>query len=39
MAQEIIAYLILAAAVVFLVRKFWIKPKKKNCDSDDCGCH
>lgn len=40
MAQEIIAFLALAIAVVFLIRKFfWKKKSKKNCGDDDCGCH
>ena len=39
MAQEIIAFLALAIAVVFLIRKFfWKKKSKKNCGDDDCGC-
>lgn len=40
MAQEIIAYSILAIAVIFLIRKFFWKKKKsdKNC-GNDCGCH
>lgn len=40
MMQEILAYLILATAVLFLAKKFFFKPKKKkNCSNDDCGCH
>lgn len=41
MNQEIIAYVILAVAVSFLVKKFFFKKKKndKHCGSDDCGCN
>jgi hypothetical protein len=39
MIQEIIAYGILAVAVVFLARKFFFKKKKKNGCDTDCGCH
>lgn len=40
MIQEIIAYVLLGIAVVFLAKKFFFKKKKsKNCGSDDCGCH
>lgn len=41
MLQEILAYITLAIAVVFLFKKFFIKKKKKsdkNC-GDDCSCH
>ncbi|MDK2771783.1 FeoB-associated Cys-rich membrane protein [Flavobacterium haoranii] len=40
--QEILAYLSLAIAVGFLVKKFfWKKTAKKNSKScgDDCSCH
>jgi hypothetical protein len=38
--QEIIAFVALAIAVAFLIRKFfWKKKSKKNCGDDDCGCH
>ncbi|WP_395075058.1 FeoB-associated Cys-rich membrane protein [Flavobacterium sp.] len=38
--QEIIAFLILSAAVYFLYYKFFgAKKSKKNCGSNDCGCH
>jgi predicted small secreted protein len=38
--QEVLLYVILGLAVVFLLRKFVFKPKNKkgNCDSD-CGCN
>jgi uncharacterized membrane protein YuzA (DUF378 family) len=38
--QEIIIYILLGLAVIFLLRKFVFKSKKKkgNCDSD-CGCN
>lgn len=42
MYQEIIAFVLLAIALAFLLRKFFFKKKKsdKNCGSDDdCGCH
>jgi large-conductance mechanosensitive channel len=41
MLQEIIAFIILAVAVGFLIKKYFFKKKKndKNCGSDDCGCH
>jgi hypothetical protein len=41
MAQQIIAYIILALAVAFLVQKF-ILPKKKKAGKDcgsNCGCN
>ncbi|MFV7236415.1 MULTISPECIES: FeoB-associated Cys-rich membrane protein [Flavobacterium] len=40
--QEILAFVALAIALAFLIRKFFLKKKKsdKNCgDDDDCGCH
>jgi hypothetical protein len=40
MMQEILAYLVLIGAVLFLVKKFFFKAKKKkNCSDDGCGCH
>jgi uncharacterized membrane protein YuzA (DUF378 family) len=40
MLQEIIAYILLGIAVVFLIRKFlWKKSKSKSCGPDDCDCH
>lgn len=39
MIQEIIAFLILAVACAFLIRKFFGKKKSdKNCGGGDCGC-
>jgi hypothetical protein len=37
--QEILVYMALAAALVYLVKRFFIKKKKSEngCDSD-CGC-
>nr|WP_271405640.1 FeoB-associated Cys-rich membrane protein [Tenacibaculum soleae] len=36
--QEIITYIIVGLAILFLVNKFFIKTKKsKNCNTD-CGC-
>ncbi|MEL1246372.1 FeoB-associated Cys-rich membrane protein [Flavobacterium sp. DGU11] len=37
--QSIIAYILVAGAVVFLVKKFFFKKKKKDGCGDDCGCH
>jgi membrane protein implicated in regulation of membrane protease activity len=37
--QQIIAFTILAAAIAFLVRKFFFKRKKKNGCGTDCGCN
>ncbi|MEZ0007325.1 F0F1-type ATP synthase membrane subunit b/b' [Flavobacterium sp. 28YEA47A] len=38
--QQIIAYLLVAGAFAFLVKKFfWKKKKSGNCGNDDCGCH
>jgi large-conductance mechanosensitive channel len=41
MIQEIIAFAILAAAVGFLIKKYFFKSKKssKSCGENDCGCH
>jgi hypothetical protein len=40
MAQEIIAFITLAVAIAFLIKKFFFKKKNsKNCGPDDCGCH
>lgn len=36
--QEILVYIALGIAIGFLVKKYFLKTKKKgNCDSD-CGC-
>jgi len=38
--QPILMGFAVAAALVFLIRKFfWKKKSKKNCGEDDCGCH
>jgi hypothetical protein len=39
--QEILAFIVLFAAIFFLVKKFfWNKKGKKGCGTDDnCGCH
>ncbi|MDN3678338.1 FeoB-associated Cys-rich membrane protein [Flavobacterium paronense] len=38
--QQILVYLAVAVALVFLIRRFFGKNKsKKNCGDDDCGCH
>lgn len=36
--QQIAVYVILAVAVLFLIRKYFWKKKKKNCGGSDCGC-
>lgn len=39
MIQEILTYIALTVAILFLYQKFFGKKKpKKNC-GDDCGCH
>jgi len=38
MIQEVIAFGILAVALVFLGRKFFFKKKKKDGCGTDCGC-
>lgn len=40
MVQEIIAFVILAVAVFYLIKKYFFKNKKsgKDCGSDGCGC-
>jgi hypothetical protein len=40
MLQEILAYITLGIAVIFLFKKFFFKKKKsdKSC-GDDCNCH
>ncbi len=41
--QELLVVITFAIAVIFLVKKFGIKPKTKKdktaCNSGDCGCH
>ncbi|MES2410703.1 MAG: FeoB-associated Cys-rich membrane protein [Bacteroidota bacterium] len=48
--QQILVYLVVAAALVYIIRKFfWKKTRakgeqsgaksKKDCGDDDCGCH
>jgi len=40
MIQEVLTYIALAIALVFLYQKFLGKKKpKKNCGNDDCACH
>jgi large-conductance mechanosensitive channel len=39
MLQEIIAFVILALALFFLIKKFFFKKNKaKGCGDNDCGC-
>jgi hypothetical protein len=39
MLQEITAFVILALALFFLIKKFFFKKKKsKGCGDNDCGC-
>ncbi|WP_290701184.1 FeoB-associated Cys-rich membrane protein [Lacinutrix sp.] len=38
--QNIVVFIILGFAVLFLVKKsFWKKKSKKSCGTDDCGCN
>ncbi|WP_452598628.1 FeoB-associated Cys-rich membrane protein [Pontimicrobium sp. MEBiC01747] len=39
--QNILVFITLAAAISFLIKKFfWKKTKaKKTCGKDSCGCH
>lgn len=38
--QEILVYVAVAIALVFLYQKFFGKKKpKKNCGDNDCGCN
>ncbi len=38
--QEILAFIVLFAAIFFLIKKFFWKKNKKSCGTDDnCGCH
>ena len=40
MVQEILTYIALAIALLFLYQKFFGKKKpKKNCGNDDCSCN
>jgi len=38
MFQEVLVYIILGFAVLFLFRKFIFKPKSKNGCDTDCDC-
>nr|WP_243743937.1 FeoB-associated Cys-rich membrane protein [Tenacibaculum caenipelagi] len=35
--QEIITYVVVCGAVIFLVKKFFFNTKKSNCDTN-CNC-
>ncbi len=37
--QSIIAYILVAGATAFLIKKFFFKKKKKKDGCEDCGCH
>ncbi|WP_208111790.1 FeoB-associated Cys-rich membrane protein [Sunxiuqinia elliptica] len=39
--QDILAYLAVITAVIFLIRKFFFNKKKSDsgCGGTDCGCH
>jgi hypothetical protein len=38
--QQIAVYILVAASVGFLIKKYFFKKKKAgNCGADDCGCH
>jgi hypothetical protein len=41
MIQEIIAFVVLGLAVIYLIKKYFWKKKKsdKNCGDGDCGCN
>jgi len=42
LVQNILVFITLGIAVVFLIRKFVIPAKaksSKSCGQDDCGCH
>jgi large-conductance mechanosensitive channel len=41
MIQEIIAFVILGLAIIYLIKKYFWKKKKsdKNCGNGDCGCN
>nr|WP_156900314.1 FeoB-associated Cys-rich membrane protein [Flavobacterium filum] len=40
MIQTIIVYILVAFAIIFLLKPLFVKKKsKKNCGDDDCGCH
>ena len=39
MVQEIITYVILTAAIIYLFKKYVFKGKKKDGCDTDCGCH
>lgn len=36
--QEILVYIALAVAIIFLVKKYFFKTKKKGYCDKDCGC-
>lgn len=41
--QQTLVFIAALIAILFLVKKFFIKPKKnknsKSCGNSDCGCH
>ncbi|WP_405609901.1 FeoB-associated Cys-rich membrane protein [Polaribacter sp. Asnod1-A03] len=37
--QEIIIYILLFLAIVYLVKKYFFRSKKKSNCGTDCGCH
>lgn len=38
--QEILVYVAVLLAVIFLIKKFFFKKKTaKSCGEDSCGCH
>ncbi len=39
MIQTIITYCLLAAALSYLVFKYFLPKKKRDCGDGDCGCH
>jgi hypothetical protein len=39
MVQTIITYCLLGVAISYLVYKYILPKKKKDCGDGDCGCH
>ena len=39
LVQYILTGIAVIAAIMFLIRKFFPKNKKKSCGTDDCRCH
>ena len=39
MLQQVLVYVLLGVALLFLLRKYFFKGKKKNNCDTDCDCH